>query len=127
MARLSGVLRTSGWADGISLAGNGDNSTHVGTQSAGGCFGSPAASQPAGFQVQVQSGSTLQSQYVNAELTTHYVVLKSIFHSVASKLHAVSPRAKGCVAANRTMDAVEPSYQARTRLVFQRNIWHIET
>jgi parallel beta-helix repeat protein len=51
------------------VSGNVDNSTHVGTQTAGGCFGSPAASQPAGFQVQVQSGSTLQSQYVSAELT----------------------------------------------------------
>ena len=51
------------------VTGNVDNSTHVGTQTAGGCFGSPAASQPAGFQVQVQSGSTLQPQYVSAQLT----------------------------------------------------------
>ena len=51
------------------VTGNVDDSSHVGTQTAGGCFGSPAASQPAGFQVQVQSGSTLQSQYTSAELT----------------------------------------------------------
>jgi len=58
--------------DGVSdwtVSGNVDNSTHVGTQTAGGCFGSPAASQPAGFQDENATSSSLQSQYVSATLT----------------------------------------------------------
>lgn len=51
------------------VAGNVDDSTHVGTQTAGGCFGSPPASQPAGFQVERASDSTLQRQYQPAVLT----------------------------------------------------------
>ena len=51
------------------VTGNVDNSRHVGTQTAGGCFGSPAASQPAGFQVETATASTLQSQFTSAVLT----------------------------------------------------------
>ena len=57
--------------DGVSdwtVSGNVDNSTHVGTQTAGGCFGSPAAAQPAAFQDENATGGSLQSQYVSATL-----------------------------------------------------------
>jgi parallel beta-helix repeat protein len=49
--------------------GNVDNSRHVGSQTAGGCFGSPAASQPGGFQVEKQTSSTLQPEFAGAVLT----------------------------------------------------------
>jgi F5/8 type C domain/Abnormal spindle-like microcephaly-assoc'd, ASPM-SPD-2-Hydin len=51
------------------VTGNVDNSRHVGTQTGGGCFGTPAASQPAGFQYEVATSSNLQSQYTSAVLT----------------------------------------------------------
>lgn len=51
------------------VSGNVDDSTHVGTQTAGGCWGSPPASQPAGFQVERSADSTLQRQYQPAVLT----------------------------------------------------------
>ena len=51
------------------VTGNIDNSRHVGSQTGGGCFGTPAASQPAGFQYEVVSASNLQSQYTSAVLT----------------------------------------------------------
>lgn len=58
--------------DGVSdwtVSGNVDDSTHVGTQTAGGCFGSPAAAQPTGFQDEnATGGSSLQSQYAAATL-----------------------------------------------------------
>jgi hypothetical protein len=41
----------------------------VGTQTAGGCFGSPAASQPGAFQVQSATSSTLQPEFTGAVLT----------------------------------------------------------
>ena len=51
------------------VTGNTDDSTHVGTQTAGGCFGSPRASQTGGFQVETATSSTLQSQFSSAVLT----------------------------------------------------------
>jgi hypothetical protein len=51
------------------VTGNIDNSRHVGTQTGGGCFGTPPASQPAGFQYEVATSSNLQSQYTSAVLT----------------------------------------------------------
>jgi parallel beta-helix repeat protein len=54
--------------NGWTVSGNVDDSTHVGTQTAGGCFGSPAAAQPAPFQDENATGGSLQSQYVSATL-----------------------------------------------------------
>ncbi|HEV2342951.1 MAG TPA: choice-of-anchor D domain-containing protein, partial [Actinocrinis sp.] len=51
------------------VTGNVDQASHVGTQTAGGCFGSPAASQPGAFQVESATSSTLQSQFTSAVLT----------------------------------------------------------
>jgi parallel beta-helix repeat protein len=59
------------------VTGNVDNSTHVGTQTAGGCFGSPPASQPAGFQVENATSSNLQSQFTSAVLTNALGTLNS--------------------------------------------------
>ena len=59
------------------VTGNVDNSTHVGTQTAGGCFGSPPASQPAGFQVESATSSNLQSQFTSAVLTNALGTLNS--------------------------------------------------
>ncbi len=59
------ITGVTGWTD----TGNIDNSRHVGTQTGGGCFGTPAASQPAGYQVETATSSTLQSQFVSAVLT----------------------------------------------------------
>ena len=53
------------------VTGNTDSSKHVGTQTAGGCFGSPRASQMGSFQDDPTTtlNSTLQSQFTNATLT----------------------------------------------------------
>jgi hypothetical protein len=59
------ITGVNDWTD----TGNVDNSRHVGTQTGGGCFGTPAASQPAGFQVETATASTLQSQFTSAVLT----------------------------------------------------------
>jgi hypothetical protein len=70
---LEGQYMGYGYAvNGVSnwtVTGNVDNSRHVGTQTAGGCFGTPRASQPAGYQVEVATASTLQSQFTSAVLT----------------------------------------------------------
>ena len=47
------------------------------TQTAGGCFGSPPASQPAGFQVENATSSNLQSQFTSAVLTNALGTLNS--------------------------------------------------
>ncbi|MFC1411374.1 discoidin domain-containing protein [Streptacidiphilus sp. N1-12] len=70
---LQGAYMGYGYAvNGVSnwtVTGNTDSSTHVGTQTAGGCFGSPRASQTGGFQVETATASTLQSQFSSAVLT----------------------------------------------------------
>ncbi len=78
---LEGPYMGYGYAvNGVSnwtVTGNVDNSTHVGTQTAGGCFGSPPASQPAGFQVEKATSSNLQPQFTSAVLTNALGTLNS--------------------------------------------------
>lgn len=78
---LEGSYMGYGYAiDGVSnwtVSGNVDNAAHVGTQTAGGCFGSPAASQPAGFQVENATSSNLQSQFTSAVLDNALGTLNS--------------------------------------------------
>ncbi len=70
---LEGQYMGYGYAvNGVSnwtVTGNVDQSRHVGTQTAGGCFGSPAASQPGAFQVESAASSTLQPEFTSAVLT----------------------------------------------------------
>ncbi|GAA5191361.1 hypothetical protein GCM10023322_48570 [Rugosimonospora acidiphila] len=78
---LEGQYMGYGYAvDGVSdwtVTGNVDNSRHVGTQTAGGCFGSPRASQPAGYQVESASSSNLQPEFTSAVLTNALGTLNS--------------------------------------------------
>jgi parallel beta-helix repeat protein len=78
---LEGPYMGYGYAvNGVSnwtVTGNVDNATHVGTQTAGGCFGSPRASQPAGFQVENATSSNLQPQFTSAVLTNALGTLNS--------------------------------------------------
>jgi parallel beta-helix repeat protein len=70
---LEGQYMGYGYAvNGVSnwtVTGNVDQSRHVGTQTAGGCFGSPAASQPGAFQVESATSSTLQPEFTSGVLT----------------------------------------------------------
>ena len=70
---LEGQYMGYGYAvNGVSnwtVTGNVDQSRHVGTQTAGGCFGSPAASQPGAFQVESAASSNLQPDFTSAVLT----------------------------------------------------------
>ncbi|GIH15068.1 discoidin domain-containing protein [Rugosimonospora africana] len=78
---LEGQYMGYGYAvDGVSdwtVTGNVDNSRHVGTQTAGGCFGSPRASQPAGYQVESATSSDLQPEFTSAVLTNALGTLNS--------------------------------------------------
>ena len=84
--------------------GNIDDSRHVGSQTAGGCFGSPAASQPGGFQVEKQTSSTLQPEFTSAVLT--------------NVLSITSPPITGGPTAERLAD--EPVLRHRQRRGHQR-------
>jgi hypothetical protein len=78
---LEGQYMGYGFAvDGVSnwtVTGNVDNSRHVGTQTAGGCFGSPRASQPAGYQVESATSSNLQPEFTSGVLTNALGTLNS--------------------------------------------------
>ncbi|HEY2669682.1 MAG TPA: choice-of-anchor D domain-containing protein, partial [Rugosimonospora sp.] len=78
---LEGQYMGYGYAvDGVSdwtVTGNVDNSRHVGTQTAGGCFGSPRASQPAGYQVESATSSNLQPEFTSGVLTNALGTLNS--------------------------------------------------
>ena len=81
---ISGV---SNWT----VTGNVDNAKHVGTQTAGGCFGSPPASQPAGFQYENATSSNLQSQFVSGVLTNALGTLNSPPISSSGSTLSASP------------------------------------
>jgi hypothetical protein len=63
----------------------------VGTQTAGGCFGSPAASQPGAFQVESATSSTLQPEFAGAVLTNILGTVNSPPISGSSPTLSASP------------------------------------